>query len=131
MFRWCRRMKSILTLSLASIVLLSCADSKENKVANAALNNTNGADNTQITTRRVAQHYRVSSGENGTVDCFPDITKKEGVYTLSDGLHVVLASGDKVILSVDDTHWLYIYKDESKTVPCYIETRYLNPLPSN
>ena len=124
-------MKSILTLSLASIVLLSCADSKENKVASAAFDNTNIPDGTQLTTRSVAQHYRVSAGEKGVVECFPDITKQDGVSTLSDGLHVTLASGNKVIISVDDTHWLYIYKDASKTVPCYIETRYLYPLPSN
>lgn len=124
-------MKPILTLSLASIALLSCADSKENKAVNAALNNANSPDSTQTTARRVAQYYRVSAGEKGTVDCFPDITKKDGVSSLSDGLHVAIASGNKVIISVDDTHWLSIYKDKSRTEPCYIETRYLNPLPSN
>ena len=126
-------MRLILTLILASIVLLSCTDSKENKAAKTTLTaNTSNLENRQITTRSVAQYYRISAGEKGTVDCFPDITKKkDSVYTLSDGLHVALASGNKATISVNNTHWLHIYKDENKTISCYIQTQYLNPVPSN
>ncbi len=116
-------MRLILTLILASIVLLSCADSKENKTT---------ITTHTPTTRSVAQFYRISTGEKGTVDCFPDITKKKDVvYTLSNGLHVALASGNKVTISVDGTQWLHIYKDENKTLPCYVQTQYLNPVPSH
>ncbi len=121
---------------MASILLLGCADSKEN---NATLDNKEHENEViQITSRSVAQHYQVANTEKGEVNCLVDAAKKDSKsIILKSGSSVSLATGEKTTTTVEGVIWLRVQPEvmedevgekESKTKACYVQTLFLDPV---
>lgn len=112
----------LIALITASMLLLGCTDSKENKLAD-------GNNEAQVITRSVAQAYQITNTEKEWVNCLVDLENQQSnVILLKNGQHVLLASGNNSKVSVNDVHWLHIFSDETKQKTCYIQTQYLDPV---
>ena len=120
----------------ASILLSSCTDSKESK--HSKPNN----DTLQFASRVVAMKYQVIDLEKNSdtditstantqqaVPCFFNITHKErGHVTLKSGQIVLLAEGSN-FATINKVSWLRISPELGSEQDCYVETRYLSPVP--
>lgn len=115
-------MKYILMLSMVTILLLGCSDSKENKSVRMGMD-------AQITSRAIAQRYQVSTNDDVSVKCYPNVTKQENGIQLTNGQQVALVTGNEVIVILKDIQWLHVYAKSDQQQPCYVKTNFLKPVP--
>ncbi len=120
-------MKLGLTFLLAGILLSACTDSKEN--ADIVI-----TDSPRTATRSIATDYQVTDPEQGssgsqTVDCLFRLDGSTEKLSLLPGQHVSLANKETTTIIKAGASWLAVLTDDHPELPCYIQTKYLEPVP--
>ncbi|MEE9303868.1 MAG: hypothetical protein V3U84_08780 [Thiotrichaceae bacterium] len=138
-------MRLIRLLTLSSILLLGCTDSKENKLADADIDadSKGNPTNAPMNARSVAQKYQVTNTEKTFVKCLIDITQKQNkgnskkgnnekdiikTINLRQGQHVFLATGTNTTIQVEGVYWLRVIPNDIDQQSCYVQTIYLSPV---